>query len=58
MHKENGIAEQCWRTLAIIKDLLLINNGLSVNFWAEKIDTANYLRNRLPTRHNSVTVIF
>ena len=35
MHKGNGIAEQYWKTLATIKDLLLIDSGLPVNFWAE-----------------------
>lgn len=57
MHKENGIAGRCWRTLAIMKDSLLIDSGLPVNFWAEAMDTTNYLRNRLPTRRNSVIVI-
>ena len=45
MHKENGIIERCWKTLATMKDLLLIDSGLPVNFWAEAMDTANYLRN-------------
>lgn len=57
MHEENGIAERCWRTLATMKDSLLIDSGLSVSFWAEAMDTANYLRNRLPTRRNSITVV-
>ena len=33
-----------------MKDSLLINSGLLIQFWAEAIDTANYLQNRLPTR--------
>ena len=33
-----------------MKDSLLIDNKLPNQFWAETIDTANYLRNRLPTR--------
>lgn len=53
MHEENEIAEQCWRTFAIIKDSLLINSGLPINFWAKEMDTGNYLRNRLSTRRNS-----
>lgn len=40
-----------------MKDSLLIDSGLLVNFWAKVIDIANYLYNRLPTRCNSVTVI-
>lgn len=31
-YEQNEIAEQCLSTLAIIKNLLLINSGLSVNF--------------------------
>ena len=57
MHKENGIAERCWRTLATMKDSLLIDSGLPVNFWVKAMDTANYFRNRLLTRCNSVTFI-
>ena len=57
MHEENGIGKRCWRTLATMKDLLLIDSGLPVNFWAKAMDTANYLHNRLPIRRNSVTVI-
>lgn len=32
MYKKNGIAEKYWKTLAIIKDALLINSSLLVNF--------------------------
>ena len=57
MHKENGIAERCWRILATMKNLPLIDSGLPVNFWAEVIDTANYLRNRLLTRREGPSFI-
>ena len=57
MHEENGIAERCWRTLAQMKDSLLIDSGLPTQFWAEAMDTANYLRNRLPTRRTDKAVI-
>lgn len=50
MHKENGLVERRWRTIVTIKDSLLIDNELLPKFWAEAIDTANYLRNRLPTK--------
>ena len=33
-----------------MKDSLLINNKLSNYFWAKAIETANYLKNRLPTK--------
>lgn len=47
MHKENGLAEQGWKTVVIMKDSLLIDNGLPLEFWAEAMDTANYLQNPL-----------
>ena len=50
MHEENEIAKRCLRTLATMKNSLLINSGLPINFWAKAMDTANYLCNRLPTR--------
>lgn len=34
-----------------MKDLLLIDSKLSTQFWAKAIDTANYLQNRLSTKH-------
>ena len=40
-----------------MKDSLLIDSGLPVNFWAEAMDTANYLRNQLPTRREGPTFI-
>lgn len=33
-----------------MKDSLLIDSGLPLQFWAEAMNTANYLRNRLPTK--------
>ncbi len=53
VHKENRLAERGWRTIVIMKDSMLIDSGLSNDFWAEAIETANYLRNRLPTRSKS-----
>ena len=50
MHEENGLAEQGWRTIVTMKDSMLIDSSLSNNFWAEAMETASYLRNRLPTR--------
>lgn len=50
MHEENGLAERGWRTLVTMKDALLIDSELSIDFWAETMETANYLRNRLPTK--------
>lgn len=30
-----------------MKDFLLFNNNLSINFWTKAIDIANYLQNQL-----------
>ena len=57
MHKENEIAERCWRTLAKMKDSLFIDSNLPVNFSVEAMDTANYLRNQFPTRRKGPTFI-
>lgn len=50
MHEENGLAERGWRTVVTMKDSLLIDSGLPLEFWAEAMETANYLRNRVPTK--------
>lgn len=50
MHKENGLAKQGWRIIVIMKDSILIDNGLSNRFWAETMKTANYFQNKLPTK--------
>lgn len=50
MHKENGLAERGLKTVMTMKDALLVDSALPPEFWAEAMDTANYLRNRLPTK--------
>lgn len=50
MHEENGLAEQGWWTIVTMKDSMLIDTGLPNRFWAEVMETANYLQNRLPNR--------
>lgn len=50
LHEENGLAERGWRTLVTMKDALLIDSELPIDFWAEAMETANYLRNRLPSK--------
>ena len=57
IYEENNIAEQCWKTLAQMKDSLLINSGLPTQFWAEAMDIANYLQNWLPIRRTDKAVI-
>lgn len=41
----------------MIKDALLIDNGRLVNFWAEIIDTSNYLQNKLFKKCFKCTII-
>lgn len=33
-----------------MKDSLLLDSGLPLDFWAEAIDIASYLQNKLPTK--------
>lgn len=44
IHEENGLAERGWKTIIIMNDFLLVNSRLPFNFWAEAMDTANYLQ--------------
>lgn len=57
MHEENGVAEQGWKTIVTMKDSLLIDSGLPLEFWAEAMDTANYLRNCFPTKSQRGKII-
>ena len=50
VHEENRLAEREWCIIITMKNSMLINSGLPNEFWAEAMETANYLRNRLPTR--------
>ncbi len=50
VYEKNRIAKQGWRTIVTMKDSILIDSGLPNGFWAEVMETANYLRNRLPTK--------
>lgn len=40
-----------------MKDSLMIDSGLPQEFWAEAMDTANYLRNRLHTKTQKGEII-
>ena len=40
-----------------MKDSIFIDSGLPVNFWAEAMDTANYLYNCPPIKQDSLTII-
>lgn len=48
--EQNGVAERKNRTLVEMARCLLIQSGLPSSFWGEAINTANYIRNRCPSR--------
>lgn len=50
MHEKNGMAKRGWKIVMTMKDFLLVDSGLSLEFWAEAMDIANYIQNRLPTK--------
>lgn len=50
MEGENRQAGRGWKTIVTIKDLLLIDSGFPLEFWAKTMEMAKYLRNYLPTK--------
>ena len=48
--QQNGVAERKNRTLLNAARCMLIQSKLSSNFWTEAILTANYVRNRCPSK--------
>lgn len=50
VHKENNITEKRWHIFVTIKNSLLIDSRLLNHFKAKVMETANYLRNRLPMK--------
>jgi hypothetical protein len=48
--EQNGISERKNRTVLDMARCLLIESGLPSSFWAEAVNTANYLRNRCPSK--------
>ena len=46
--QQNGVAERMNRTLLERARCMILNAGLSKDFWAEAISTAFYLGNRSP----------
>jgi transposase InsO family protein len=48
--EQNGTAERKNRTLLDMARCLLKESNLPNSFWAEAVNTANHLRNRLPTK--------
>ena len=54
--EHNSVAEQCWQIIHTMKDFMLLNTKLPNRFWAEAMNTMNYLRNQLPTYTRTVTL--
>eukprot|EP00253_Pinus_taeda_P028044 PITA_28044 len=48
--QQNGVAERKNRTLKEMANYMLQAKGLSLNFWAEAINCANYIVNHTPTK--------
>lgn len=48
--EQNGVSERKNRTLMEMARCMLIESGLPPSFWAEAVNTANYIRNRCPSR--------
>ena len=48
--EQNGVAERKNRSLVETTRCLLLQSKLQPRFWAEAINTANYIRNRCPSR--------
>lgn len=48
--EQNGVSERKNRTLMDTARCLLIQSGLPSTFWAEAVSTANFIRNRSPSR--------
>eukprot|EP00253_Pinus_taeda_P026485 PITA_26485 len=48
--QQNGVAERKNRTLKEMANCMLQSKGLSISFWAEAINCANYIINRTPTK--------
>lgn len=53
--QQNGVAERKNRSLVEMARCMLLDARLPITFWAEAINTANYLQNRLPTKAISST---
>ena len=48
--QQNGVAERKNRTLKEMDNCMIQSKGLSLQYWAEAINCANYVVNRTPTK--------
>lgn len=56
--QQNGVAERKNRTLIEMARCLLTDSGLPKFLWAEAVNTANYIQNRVVTKGNSNSIPF
>jgi transposase InsO family protein len=49
--QQNGVAERKNRTLKEMANCMIQSKGLSLQYWAEAINCANYIVNRTPTKN-------
>ena len=48
--QQNGVAKRKNRTLKEMANCIIQSKGLSLKYWAEAINYANYIVNRTPTK--------
>ncbi|CAL1680763.1 unnamed protein product [Lasius platythorax] len=48
--QQNGVAERRNRTIVEMARCILLESGLPPRFWGEAVNTANYVRNRCPSK--------
>ena len=48
--QQNGVAERKNRSLIEMARCMLLDANMEKKYWAEAVNTANFLQNRLPTR--------
>lgn len=53
--QQNGVAERKNRTLIEMARCMLLDADLPYTFWAEAVNTANYIQNRVSTRATDTT---
>ena len=48
--QQNGVVERKNRTLKEMENCMIQSKGLSLKYWVEAINCANYIVNRTPTK--------
>lgn len=54
-HQQNGVPERLNRSLVTVARAMLQDAKLFATFWQDAIETACYLRNRIPIGPNGIT---